>query len=682
MSSEPAEFETPITLDRDSFMRRLVSSLGHLNEGLLGSDVAGAYILNVGLSMGAAIEAEYKRYWRLDRALTVDEYAHVIVDLEQKIHGRFSLVSKEPEKVIVQTSACPFDAYVRQSPSLCFMTSSLFGGIAARNFGYAKVVLHRRIALGDPNCYVTIHLQRNAEARAGVGREYFPEFDRASPDIAQQLRLMENARRLRRELGNVTSRWEEVVRGAADAIWVLSPDGRVAYANARWREVLGYEGDELVGGEAERLAHPNDLRRARDLRQRSLKGERISGAALRLRSREGAWRDVLVSVGPLHGDDAQVHGSLWIAHDVTDEREVQRLKDHYMSTASHELRTPVTTIKILTDLLLRTLKSRAPLDAAEFARRIELIQREADRLSALGTDLLEASLLQTGRMALKRERYDLNEIVEAAVERFRLMVEHDGRHTLAQYLAPHAIPVSVARTRIEHVIGSLLENAITFSPAGGEVAISTELRDDLARVRVTDQGIGIPAAELPHLFSPFYRATNADSRHLGGIGLGLYLSRGVLDSHGGALSVTSTEGEGATFTLELPAEADKSSKGQGKVVLVVDDDDGFQETLQALLEMEGYDVVVARDGQEALAKLEEITPAVILLDLMMPRMNGFDFAQELTRRGLRPAIPIVVLTADGRAGQKVEQIGAEGHLGKPFDVNALLQVVNQLAQGV
>src|ERR1700743_3042728 len=124
----PSErFRTPIVLDRDLFLRRLIASLGHLNEGILGSDLTGAYIMNVGLSMGAAIEEEYKQFWNIDRSFTLDEYAHVIVDLKQKIQGNFSLVSKDATKVVVRTTSCPFDALVRQSPSLCFMTSSVFG---------------------------------------------------------------------------------------------------------------------------------------------------------------------------------------------------------------------------------------------------------------------------------------------------------------------------------------------------------------------------------------------------------------------------------------------------------------------------------------------------------------------------------------------------------------------------
>lgn len=673
-------FETPVALDHESFMRQMVAGLGHLNEGILGSDVAGAYVMNVGLSMGAAIEAEYKRFWRIERPFTLDEYAHVIVDLHHKIQGGFSLVSKDPEKVVVQTSCCPFTPDVRQSPSLCFMTSSLFGGIAARNFGYAKVVLHRRIALGDPGCHVTIHLQRTPEAKAAVGKEYFPDLERASPDIAQQLRLMEGVGRLRRQLGEGALRWDEVIRGAVDPICIITPLGKITYANARWRDVLGVEGEELVGGEYDRLVHPNDQQRAREARRKALRGERVLGVTLMLRHRDGTWRDLLVSMGPMRDDAGRIIGVLDIAHDVTEQRETERLKNDFMTTASHELRTPVTSIKVLTEVLLRSVKTRGPLDTAQFTKRIEMIQREADRLAELSGELLDVSRLHAGKFVIKRERHDLNDIVEACVERQRELLGETPAYAIALLLEPAAIPVTVERPRLEQVIANLLDNAMKYSPNGGEIAIATHVEGRRAYLSITDQGIGIPSTELAKIFTPFYRGSNASSRHYSGLGLGLHLSRAILEAHGGDITVQSAEGMGATFTLSLPLDERLLAHGPTRTTLVVDDDDGFQETLQTLLEIEGYDVILASNGEEALDKLEEVTPNLILLDLMMPRMNGYEFLRELERRGLRGAFPILIVTADATAKQKVEQLGAESYVAKPFDVTKFLDKVHHLTE--
>ncbi len=545
-------FQTPIALDRDVFMRRLISSLGYLNESILGSDIAGAYIMNVGLSMGAAIELEYKKAWGVDRPLTVDEYAHVIVDLKQKIQGNFSLVSKDENKVVVQTTSCPFDEFVRQSPSLCFMTSSVFGGIAARNFGYGKTALHQRIALGDPGCYVTVFLRRTPEAEAAIGKEYYPDVERASPNIGEQLRLMNSVRCLREELSTTSSRWEEVVRGAAEAICVLNREGHVTFANTSWRGLLGVEGEELVGSLFGRIVHPDDLATALEAVQDAMRGQRVTRREWRLKDRENAWRDVAASLAPIRDEVGQIVGVIGIFQDITEEREAQRLKDELLTNASHELRTPVTTIKGLTEVLLRSLELNRSITPDQLARRLKMIQKAADRLALLSADLVDVARLQSGRLPLPREVEDLNAVVEGCVALQRERVEGLDHHTFSLRLGAEPLPVNVEPRRIEQVLVNLLDNAIKYSPNGGEIIVTTERRGGTCQVSISDPGIGVPARDIANLFAPFYRASNASSRNFDGLGFGLYLSREIVTAHGGDLTVESTEGRGATFTVSLP----------------------------------------------------------------------------------------------------------------------------------
>lgn len=547
-----AVFDTPIALDRDVFMRQLIASLGHLNEGILGSDVAGAYVMNVGLSMGAAIEDAYKRHWDIDRPFTVDEYAHVIVDLKQKIHGNFSLVFKDESKVIVETTSCPFDEFVQRSPSLCFMTSSVFGGIAARNFGYAKVELQKRIALGDAGCFVVVHLQRTPEAAAAVGKEYFPAVDRASPDIAEQLQMMSSMRRLRQQLSETSSQWEELVRGAADAICTLATDGAVLFANARWRDLLGVEGEELTGGTLERLTHPDDQASLSAALAQVVAGQRLTGRACRLRHRNGDWRDALISAGPVRDENGRVSAVLCIVRDVTSERQTERLKDDLLSTASHELRTPVTTIKTTAGMLLRSLRLGRPITEEQLVERLNVIEQEADRLAMLGKDLVDVTRLQSGRLVLNKELCDLQTVAAACIERQQAAAGDAPRHLIV--FEPPSTPVTVLAelVRLEQVISNLLSNAVKYSPNGGTVTVRLAAAGGAARLSVADQGIGIPEKDLPQLFTPFFRGSNASTRNFTGIGLGLYLCREVLEAHGGGLSVSSVEGQGTVVTMTLP----------------------------------------------------------------------------------------------------------------------------------
>lgn len=552
MSDAAAPFITPIALDRDTFMRRLIASLGHLNEGILGSEVAGAYILNVGLSMGAAIEAEYKHFWGLTRPFTLDEYAHVIIDLKQKIHGNFSLVSKDTAKVVVRTTSCPFDAVVRQSPSLCFMTSSVFGGIAARNFGYAKVVLHNRIALGDPFCYVTVHLRRTREAADAIGREYVPELDQASPDIAQQLRIMDQVRRLRRQLSETAGNWGVLVQSAAEAICVLDLAGHISFANARWRDLLGVEGDELVGAPLGQVVHADERCGAQEFVDAALAGERVVGQLLRLRGHRDRTCTVLASFSPVRDDAGRMMGVLGLCMDVTEHQEVQRLKDVFLDSAAHELRTPVTTIQGLTELLLRRIERTGTVEVAQLTKHLATIQQEATRLAQIGHDLLDITRLQRGQLPVDLARHDLNDIVAGCIRRQHDLLVADGPRQIVVVAPAEELWVQVDRWRIEQVVGNLLDNAAKYSASESPVTVT--LGRDAANVwvRVRDHGIGIPAQDLNKVFTPFFRGSNVSTFNYTGLGLGLHFSRALAEAHQGHLLLESHEGVGTTATLILP----------------------------------------------------------------------------------------------------------------------------------
>ncbi len=555
------QFATPILIDRDGFMRRLIAGLGHLNEGLLGSDVAGGYIMQVGLSMGAAIEAEYKRFWGIDRPFTLDEYAHVIVDLKQKIQGNFSIVSIDPAKVVVRTTSCPFDEFVRQSPSLCFMTSSVFGGIAARNFGYAKVILHRRIALGDDGCYVSVHLRRTQESEDAIGREYFPDRDRASPDMGEQLRLMDSLRALRRELGVTTARWEEVIHGASEAIVVLDRGGRVSYANARWRDLLGVEGEELVNAQFETVALPDDRERLREGITRTLSGERVPGVDLELLHRDGKRRSAIASGGPVRDETGSLAGALYIVRDVTVEREAVRLKAEFVAMASHELQTPIASVKGLAEVLLLTLQRQGSVNPVQLAERLTSIVREADRLALLGRDLLDAGRAHAGKLEIAAVPVDLNEIAATGVARRRaLLVGDHVRHELTLHAAPEAVAVLADRARLDQVLDNLLDNAIKYAPNGGEVEVTVEADGERGVLRVRDTGIGIPYEDQARLFTPFFRAGNASPQNFPGLGLGLHLSRMIVEAHDGTVAVESTEGTGTAVSLDLPLAGARNAR--------------------------------------------------------------------------------------------------------------------------
>jgi len=240
-----------------------------------------------------------------------------------------------------------------------------------------------------------------------------------------------------------------VMEEAAEAIAAIDLSGRVIYANARWRDLLGVEGEEIIGNILEQLVPTDDQPGVHNVLEQAAHGKRVSGHRFRLRHRNGALLTLRMSVGAIRDDRGLIVGTLGIVRDITEEYEAQRLKDELLTTTSHELRTPVTTIRGMTQLLLRSLEQGEIPGPEMLARRLQIIQRETDRLARLSSDLTDAAKLQTGALALHRERYDLRTIVEELIVIQRELPGVDGRWTLNLQLPEHALSVRVDRTRIE-----------------------------------------------------------------------------------------------------------------------------------------------------------------------------------------------------------------------------------------
>ncbi len=377
---------------------------------------------------------------------------------------------------------------------------------------------------------------------------------------------METVRRLRWELSRTSSRWQEVVSAAAEAIVVLERDGRVVYANPRWRDLLGVESDELVGGSFAHLIHPEDQQCALESIAAVVAGTRQPGVSVRLRHRDGACRETLASLGPLRGEDGSIVGILGILRDVSAEREMARLRDALLSSTSHQLRTPVATIKGMTELLLRSLDRDGPLDAARLARHLEVIRREADRLTALGREIEGAIHVRERTRPAALQPVELNAMTAAAVERRRGLLPPGGRHVLDLEGADVPIWVLSEPGRLDQVVDNLIDNAVKFSPEGGRILLQVAALGGQARLRIADSGIGIPATDRASLFTPFYRGSNASARNFAGLGLGLHLSCGIVEAYGGAIVLAVAGDRGATFDVTLPlADGPRAAADEGPV---------------------------------------------------------------------------------------------------------------------
>jgi len=298
------------------------------------------------------------------------------------------------------------------------------------------------------------------------------------------------------------------------------------------------------------------------------------------------------------------------------------------------------------------------------------------RLSRLVEDLLDVSRLESGRLLLSRDAIAVDELVADVVSDFRAS---SPQHEIVLHRPAQSLRAIADRERVEQVVVNLVQNAIKYSPHGGRVEVSVDRAGAHARVQVSDQGIGIPKEDKKHVFERFFRAHNAATRNYGGLGIGLYVSYEIVERHGGSFEVTSEPGKGAIFAFTLPLEASGFAAQGGRArILLVDDDRAMLDATSTVLREWGYAVDEAPDGESALRLLRAAKPDLMLVDLMMPVMDGWTLVLRMRQQGLADAIPLVIFTADRDAQARARELNADAALRKPFSLEELQDILGRV----
>ena len=376
-------------------------------------------------------------------------------------------------------------------------------------------------------------------------------------------------------------------------------------------------------------------------------------------------------------------------------QELHRLRDEFLATVSHELRTPLQAILGWARLL-----QEAPLSPEDVRRGLGSIERNGRAQTRLVEQILDASKLVTGAMQLRWETVDVAAIARAVVD--RLVATADAKRiTLAGEVPPGAALVRGDPDRLQQVVWNLAGNALKFTPAGGRVTIALETVGDEHVLSVSDTGQGIPADFLPHVFSRFRQADSSTTRTHGGVGLGLAVSRHLVELHGGSLAAASDgPGLGATFTVRLPRAAAVAEQAprpparrhspstpprlDGLRVLVVDDEPDARDLLDTVLTRQGAAVVGAASADEAFARLTAEPPDVLVSDIGMPGEDGFGLLERVRRLDPQHGgrVPAVALTAYSQEEdrQRALAAGFDVHVPKPVDPARLVTVVADVAR--
>ena len=397
---------------------------------------------------------------------------------------------------------------------------------------------------------------------------------------------------------------------------------------------------------------------------------------------------------PIHDQHGRVSGIFVEGSDVTARKHIEdelraanRQKDQFLAMLAHELRNPLAPITTAAQLL-----QRGQMDAPGIQRASDIIARQAQHMTSLVNDLLDVSRVTRGLVTIAREALEVREIVAAAVEQVRPLMDA-RRHEMHCEIASGALRVEGDRTRLIQVVSNILNNAAKYTTPGGCIVLSVRIEAGDVRVAVRDNGQGIDPPILPYIFDLFIQAERTPDRSQGGLGLGLALVKSLAVLHGGRVEAHSEGlGKGSEFVVYLPclAEAPEASTprqdvqprgARGLRVLVVDDNVDAAQMLGTLLEMNGYEVDVAYDGRSALASALHAPPDVALLDIGLPDIDGHELARRLRAMPETTQAMLVALTGYGQEQdrQRAHNAGFDHHMAKPADLAKLLELLAGVA---
>ena len=398
--------------------------------------------------------------------------------------------------------------------------------------------------------------------------------------------------------------------------------------------------------------------------------------------------------------DAQLKASLQAEKDARNEAETaSRIKDDFLATLSHELRTPLNAI-LGWSRLMQT-EAFAP---ENIGKGLVIIERSARSQAQIIDDLLDMSAILSGKVRLQPEHFDIGGLARSTIDLMRPTAEAKQVNLQVRGLEASVTSFFGDPGRLQQVLVNLIGNAIKFTPTDGRVELEMSAAPDHLRLSVHDTGVGIPADFLPHVFDRFRQADASTTRRVGGLGLGLSISRQLIDLHGGWLGASSGgEGHGATFTLVLPYQHGVSAvrvyePGNGKVgplpsqmtgrlhgvhLLLVDDDDDSRDAAEHLLRHAGAMVTCAGSAHAAEQLLRQQTFDALVSDIAMPGRDGYDLIQAIRAGGgvRQPRIPAIALTAYVREEdrEKAMRAGFDGHMGKPLDPLGLVELIEALS---
>jgi hypothetical protein len=510
------------------------------------------------------------------------------------------------------------------------------------------------------------------------------------------------------------------------AIFLLDPNGNVSTWNAGAQRIKGYTPEEIIGRHFSTFYSDEDNRNRKPQRELeiAIREGSVEDEGWRIR-KDGTrfWANVVITA--VFDRTNRLRGFAKVTRDLTErrraeetqralleqrearlvaeeerrraeaasrtEREANRAKDEFLMTLSHELRTPMTSILGWS----RLLSNMSPHDPA-FRDAISAIGRSAELQARLIDDVLDVSRIVSGKLRLTVGEIDVKRLLLSALETIRLSADSKLINVVTEF-DPNLGTINGDETRLQQIVWNLLTNAVKFTPRNGTITLKAERTPANMRIVVSDTGEGIPTSFLPHVFEAFRQAENASTRVHGGLGLGLSIVRYLTEAHGGTVEATSEGmGKGATFIVSLPINTPAAETAERKPaniepiqarsrplagikIVAVDDDDEARKIVSLMLQHGGATVISCASATEALDALGQKLPDVVITDIAMPYIDGYELARRI--REIAPNLPVIAVSAFPSARTNVAPGLFDAYLSKPLEPTDLLAAVARMLAG-
>ncbi|MFM0729773.1 response regulator [Paraburkholderia sediminicola] len=515
-------------------------------------------------------------------------------------------------------------------------------------------------------------------------------------ELIAHVRALLRVRRAEGALLESEERFRQMAENIDDVFWMLDPStDRLLYVSPAYRRLWGDEAfapHPTAGHWAGRI-HPQD-EAAVETAYRALATGVPYEIEYRIARPDGETRWVAERGFPVRDARDRIYRLAGIVNDISERkanemalRDADRRKDEFLAMLAHELRNPLAPIRNAIELLD---PSRSP-SPQNFDAMRAVIGRQVKHLSRLVDDLLDVARITQGKITLRQEIVGLAAAIDAAIETAAPTLTRKG-HTLRTQMPDEPLFIVGDGVRIAQVLGNILSNAAKYTPQGGEIVIDVRELHDNVQISVRDNGVGIAAETLPHIFDLFVQSESSLERSEGGLGIGLPLARTLVELHGGRIEAFSAgTGQGSEFIVSLPLTRLSQTEqpvvtapipvpqgaGPALRLLLVDDSVDGATAMALLLESDGYDVRIAHEAAHALEIAAQFGPEIVLLDLGLPGMDGFQLAQEMRQRAATANVLLIAVTGYGQAAdrQRSHEAGFDHHLVKPVSSEEIQRVI-------